>query len=324
MSPFAIWSLYIGGPPEVATYAGDAAPLTDDRMSLEFSAPRELHASTAGETAMTLARLLGAESGPPAVRNARTSARASDWRDRGAMMARRDAHAIAYDDYVRALELDPADGAALDGLVRTAIVTDRGSDALAWIKSLTAGRAASVPVLVATSKLLAAVGAPADAIETARQAGGMEPVQAPALEQMASLFADAGDTAKLDDTIHRLRRIAPEAAPTHYYEGVAALLRDRPEDAVRLAERAIASDPGYAPVYDLLGAALTKLGRTAEARHAFERSLAFDAHDSTAYTNLGLLALAEQNHSAAVRYFAEALWLAPDSTVAREGLARAR
>ena len=92
---------------------------------------------------------------------------------------------------------------------------------------------------------------------------------------------------------------------------------------MRSAERSIAADPNYAPVYDLLGAAHTKLGHTADARQAFERSLSFDPHDSTAYTNLGLLALAEQNRPAAARYFAEALWLAPNSRVAREGLTRA-
>jgi Flp pilus assembly protein TadD len=83
-------------------------------------------------------------------------------------------------------------------------------------------------------------------------------------------------------------------------------------------------DPRYAAVYDLLGAAYTRLDKPHEARAAFQKSLSFDAHDSTAYTNLGLLELADGKRQAAARYFAEALWLAPESAVAREGLARAR
>ena len=83
-------------------------------------------------------------------------------------------------------------------------------------------------------------------------------------------------------------------------------------------------DPGYAPVLDLAGAAYTKLGRADEARKAFEKSLTFDAHDSTAYTNLGLLAMEAGDRAAARGYFAEALWLTPDSAVAREGLARTK
>jgi Flp pilus assembly protein TadD len=90
------------------------------------------------------------------------------------------------------------------------------------------------------------------------------------------------------------------------------------------AQRAISADPSFAPVHDLIGAAFTRLGRPEDARSAFETSLGFDAHDSSAYTNLGLLALAAGHREVAANYFAEALWLTPDSTVARDGLARAR
>ena len=61
-----------------------------------------------------------------------------------------------------------------------------------------------------------------------------------------------------------------------------------------------------------------------EARAAFEKSLAFDAHDSTAYTNLGVLELGLGHRQQAAGYFAEALWLTPDSPVARQGLAESK
>jgi Flp pilus assembly protein TadD len=80
----------------------------------------------------------------------------------------------------------------------------------------------------------------------------------------------------------------------------------------------------YAAVYDLVGAAYTRLERNAAAREEFETSLRFNAHDSTAYTNLGLLELSAGNRVEAAGYFAEALWLAPDSSTARQGLAQAR
>jgi Flp pilus assembly protein TadD len=119
-------------------------------------------------------------------------------------------------------------------------------------------------------------------------------------------------------------RVAAHRPATHYFAAVSRFLRGEAEESVGLAEHAIALDAAYAPVYDLLGAAYTKLGRPDDAREVFQISLGFDAHDSTAYTNLGLLELASGNRSAAVRYFAEALWLEPASKVASEGLARAR
>ena len=101
------------------------------------------------------------------------------------------------------------------------------------------------------------------------------------------------------------------------------MLRDDPHAALDHAERAIALDPAYAAVYDLAGAALTRLDAPERARAMFERSLGFDAHDSAAYLNLGLLELAAGRRDPAANYFAEALWLDPASATAKEGLTRA-
>jgi len=330
---FSILSLYIGGPEQLGGYAKGAPIFTDDRMTLEFSAPRELHNPRAGENGAALVKLLG-HGGPEAIRQARAGAGASEWRHRAAMLEKADVHQRAYDDYVRALEIDPGDAAALDGLVRTAAITRRSAEALARLGQqqtvrLTAFAHASAvkqpdPTrasarFVATSKLQSAAGLRDEAIATARLAQS-----AAGLEQLASLFADSADTVRLDETVDELRRAAPDRAPTEYYAAVARFLHGHAEEAVALARRAIALDANYTPTYDLVGAAYVKLGQLDQARDAFKRSLSFDAHDSTAYENLGVLELEAGNRALAANYFAEALWLVPDSPTAREGLNRAR
>ena len=50
-------SLFVGGPAELRRYAGDAPVLTDDRMSLEFSAPREIHRRSGGRNGAALLAL---------------------------------------------------------------------------------------------------------------------------------------------------------------------------------------------------------------------------------------------------------------------------
>ena len=145
------------------------------------------------------------------------------------------------------------------------------------------------------------------------------------LEQLASLFADSGDTVQLD--AHR-RRAAEGGAgrarrPSITLPSRHSFTATRTKRSPR-AERAIALDPNYAPTYDLIGAAYTKLNQLEPARQAFQKSLSFDAHDSTAYENLGVLELNAGNRAAAAKYFAEALWLVPESAVSREGLRRAR
>ena len=327
LEPFSVLSMFASGPAGIAAYAAGAEILTDDRMTLEFSAPHALHQRGAGAGGPRLAaRLAALPSGgeaPAIIRQARAAASAAQWRNRALMMARGDAHTAAYDDFVQALRLDPDDRPALEGFVRTAIVLQRGAEALQAIGTLYTNRPPSMVVLLARSRLLAASGSGEDALEAARRAAALEPARSEPLEQQASLFAETGDTVRLDSIVDDLRKVGPDRAVTHYYAAVAAFLHGRPEEAVALARQAIAADAAFAPVYDLLGAAYTRQEQLAPAREAFLKSLSLDARDSSAYANLGVLELAAGNHAAAADYFAEALWLTPDSPVARDGLFRA-
>jgi spermidine synthase len=324
VEPFALLSLFAGGPAELIRYGQDAGILDDDRMRLEFSAPRDIHSTATRENAAIIRRLLTDADRPVPLRAVFDRATAVQWRNRGAMMFRSDFFTTAYDDYVQALTRDPADAAALDGFARSAIMSRRPAEALDELKKLTDGRTAGPAALVARSKLLAATGAVDAALSAAERAAAMEPVRIDALEQEATLVADAGDALQLGVVVERLKRVAPESAVAHYFDAVLRFLRGDVEAAVASAERAIVANREYAPTYDLLGAARTKQGQTRAAREAFEASLRLNAHDSTAYTNLGVLALAEGDRRAAAGFFAEALWLDATSRTAREGLAQAK
>lgn len=323
-APFSVLSLLVAGPAELTTYAQDAPVLTDDRMTLEFTAPLEIHRRNGGQNGEALLALFATGAPPPALTAAMKGADAAAWRDRGLMFARSDVHTRAYDDFVEALTQDPDDAAALTGFVRSAVLLTRSSDALSWITSLGGSTAPSVARQVARSKLLAAAGQRGDALTVARAAAAGTPAPLDALEQVASLLADANDQAGLAAALVALREAHPDSAATAYFAAVAAILTDDAAGALTHAEQAIARDPAYSAVYDLAGAAHTKLGQPDRARAMFERSLTFDAHDSAAYTNLGLLALAAGDRDEARHRFAEALWLDPASEVAREGLARSR
>ena len=325
VEPFALLSLFAGGPAELIRYGqGAAGILDDDRMRLEFSAPRGIHSAATRENASIIRRLLAGDDRPAPLRAVVEGATSVQWRNRGAMMFRSDFFTTAYDDYVQALSRDPSDAAALDGFARSAIMARRPAEALDDLKKLTDGHTAGPSSLVARSKLLAATGAVDAALAAAERAAAMEPASVEALEQEATLVADAGDALQLEIVVERLKRVAPASAVAHYFEAVLRFLRDDVEATVASAERAIAADRGYAPTYDLLGAARTKQGQPSAAREAFEISLRLNAHDSTAYTNLGVLALNEGDRRVAAGFFAEALWLDPASRTAREGLAQAK
>ena len=324
---FSIWSLFVAGPRELERYGAGAEVLTDDTMRLEFSTPRELHNRRAGGNVATLTALAADAAAPAAVRDARAAAGVAEWRNRATMMARADVHARAHDDFLAALERDVSDAASLDGFVRAAVITGRAADGLTRLRTLTEAQPVSgstARALVAISKLQAASGARDEALASARRATEVATTDPAGFEQLASLFADAGDTVRLDRAVDGLRALAPEQAPALYYGAVAQLLHGNLPQAMMLAERAVGLHPKYAPLYDLAGAVYTRMGQVFRARWAFNQSLAFDAHDSTAYENLGLIALETGDRAAARNYFAEALWLTPNSRVAREGIARTR
>jgi spermidine synthase len=305
VDPASITSLRIGGPEALARYTAGSPIFTDDRLTLEFTAPREIHRRRAGN-GPALEPLVYETTDPPAAM----------FRNRAAMLAKADHFQLAMNDYARAIKRDSSDSAALDGLVKMALILKKPADALNAI-----GKADTAERMVARSKLLAADGKRDEALALAREAAVKS---SSGLEQLASLFSDGGDTVQLDATVAELRKAAPTNASTEYYAAVAAFLHGDANEAVSRALRAIAIDPNYAPTYDLIGAAYTKLNRLDGARQAFRTSLSFDAHDSTAYENLGVLELNAGNRAAAAKYFAEALWLVPESAVSREGLRRAR
>jgi tetratricopeptide (TPR) repeat protein len=200
------------------------------------------------------------------------------------MLARADHHELAVEDYLRALDKDPDDHAALGGLVKSALILKKAGELAVRLQPAAPGKSESPQRLVARSKLLAAEDRRDEAIAVARSAAAESPL---GLEQLASLFADSADTVRLDAAVDALRKAAPNLAATEYYAAVAAFLHGNTEEAAHLAERAIGIDRNYTPSYDLVGAAYTKMGRVSAAKKAFEQSLSFDAHDSTAYENLG-------------------------------------
>jgi spermidine synthase len=310
LDAFSLTSLYVAGPRELASFTAGARIFTDDRLTLEFTAPRELHSPHAGENGAALLALRP---------RGELQGSALELQHRATMLAKADHQVLALDDYLRSLELDPNDQAALDGMVKSALITSKAKYALGRLRL--ADDSITPPLLVAASQLMAADGRRDDAIAYAKSAAKDSPA---GFEQLASLYADTADTVELDATVGELRRTAPDRASTYYYAAVAAFLHGDTAAAIEQAKRALTIDPDYAPTYDLIGAAYTKAGQLDPARAAFNKSLAFDAHDSTAYENLGVLELNAGNRALAAKYFAEALWLVPESQTARQGLARAQ
>jgi len=321
--PFAIQSLWAGGPRTLARLGAGSAQQSDDRMALEFTAPRAAFRRIGTNQAPLIREVRDSTETPRIVQDALDSAGASEWRHRASMFERIGIFGAAYADYVRALEHDETDPLALSGLAVTAMAAGKQADANDRLKRLDARHPSSTPILVAVSKLMDAMGQPQAATRAAiaaLAAGSDRPL---ALDQLAALSADSGDAASLSAVADEMDRLQPRSAKALYYRASQRFIQGAFDDALILARQSIAFAPNDADATNLAGAALASLHRRAEAQAMLTRALQLSPADSSIYVNLGLLALEEGSGLQAEKYFAGALALEPSSETAVEGYRQA-
>jgi Flp pilus assembly protein TadD len=270
-----------------------------------------------------LRQLAATTNRPEAVIEAIRAADPSAWRDRGWMLYQADAYRPAFDDFSRALEGDPRDRSAIDGLVRSSTPADRRADARAELTRL-ASDPSNEPAKLALSRLLAAEGAFDEAVRIAFSLVQSNPNNVAGLEQLASILSDVGDQERMAPVVARLRTVAPGSEEAHYQSAALLFLEGRMDLALREARTVIARNPAHAKAQNIAGACLANLGERELARAAFEASIAADPKEPATYTNLALLELESGNAARAEAYFAEALTIDPSSQAAIDGLERAR
>lgn len=320
--PFSLLTLFVAGGPELRRYASDALVQSDDRLSLEYSAPRAIYGRFQSSNVVKLRELAARSERPPAVARVLAAATAAAWRNRGVMELQAQAYALAYDDFQQAVTSAPFDVAALDGLVRGAAGARRIDDAVALLIQLAAS-SRSVPALLELSKILASRGKVDEAVQAARQAASLEPDNLSPLEQLAVIFADQGNEKALEPVVQALEHEAPDRPSALYAWAWLCFLRGDFARAAEIAERVVSLDGTNARALNLLGGVYAMLGQNDRARRAFETSVRANPRDPAALINLGTLELRLANPAAAAERFAEALVISPTLAPALRGLADA-
>jgi spermidine synthase len=320
LEPFHVLSQVIAEGPALMEWSAGAVIQSDDHSQLEFSGPRSIFGGRREDNA-TLLRQFAARLSPPAVVTAAvSSATPVAWRDRGWMLLQADAYRPAYQDFTRAVQADPNDTRALDGLLRSAAPLNLQSAARVVLERLAADPT-HIAAKLALSRVLAGLGDFDGAVRIPFALLQTNPSNVAALEQLASVLSDAGDAERMEPVVARLGAEAPAAVATHYYTASLLFLQGRLELALKEAQAAIALSPRHAKAQNLAGACLASLGRHDQARSAFEASIAADPRDPATYANLATLELQTGNRERAAQYFAEALTIDPNSETARRGLA---
>ncbi len=173
------------------------------------------------------------------------------------------------------------------------------------------------------SRLLAASGDVQGGIEAATEALRIAPDEPRAAEQLASVYADAGDGDRLAPLAEAMVRRFPTRADPRYYLATALFLHGETPQARDTVRTLVAVYPDHARAQNLLGAACATLGERECAESAFRASIRANPHDASTYVNLGTFYLQSADPTAG-DLFAEALAIDPTSAAARSGLAQAR
>jgi spermidine synthase len=323
LEPFHVVSMYVAQGPQLAQWAGDAPVQSDNRAALEFSGPQSIFGRRTADNAALLRSLAAAAKRPAAVDAAIAAATPAAVRDRGWMLFDADAFRPAYNDFVTALQRNPRDERALEGLSRASAPLRRQADAQTLLTQLAADPA-NQPAKLALARLLASQGNYDEAVRIIFGIIERDPGNVPALTQMASVLSDVGDVERMRPVVSRLRLEAPSSEAAHYYSAALLFMENRTDLAVTEARRVLAVNPTHAKAQNLLGACLANLGQRDQARSAFQASIAADPRDPATYANLATLELQSGNRDLAARYFAEALTVDPSSEAARRGLAVSR
>ena len=323
--PFSVLTMFVARGGDLQQYASNAPVQTDDRLALEYSAPRTIYGRYQNTNVGRLRALAARAQPPPALAAARAGADAVKWRDRAGMAMRADSPQLAYEDFLQALSMAPYDAAALAGYVGAAASAGRLDAAETYLRGR-AAKADAAPLQVELSRVLSARGDVKGAVTAAQHAAALDPSNERALDQLVSALADDGNEAALEQLVGILTQSLRDRPVTTYGEMRLADMRGAFAQAAAFGSRLTAGGADVenaARNFNLLGIAYANVGDHAAARSAFEASLRIAPRAPAVLMNLGSTELRSGHPSAAAKRFSEALFLYPTLKPALDGLAQA-
>ena len=316
---FFLLSLYAGGPVELASFGRGSALQIDDRMDLEYSAARAMYAPPEG-SATRLRQMAEQAARPVEIASALTAARADDWIVRARVALRAEAFGMAHDSFRRAQALDAHSVEALRGGATAAAPMGRLAEEIEWLRDREVEAPRNSAVRVALSYALAMAGDMSAAMAAAADANQIDPASPYPLEQLASILADVGDSARLQPVAEALMTRFPNREDSRYYNATSLFLRNRMAEAREETSRLLALNPTHARGHNLRGILCATAKDLSCAQSAFDASLRLNPRDASVYTNLGNIHLELGNPEQAIALFSEAVAIDPTAAGATEAL----
>jgi len=323
--PFGILTLFVARGRDLQRFAAGAPLQTDDRLALEYSAPRAIYGRYQTSNIDHLRATAADAALPAAIAGVRASANAASWRNHAAMQMKADAPELAFQDYGEALKVAPADVDALQDYIGAAAASGQLDAAEQYLRNRIAATDTSA-LNVELSRVLAARGDLDGAAAVAQHGAALDPSNERALDQFVTVLADNRNDAALEQLVTLLVRTGATRPVTLYAQMRLAQLRGRFAQAKAFGERLTSTETpeeNAARNANLLGLAYDGLGDHDRARQMFQASLRSAPRAPAVLMNLGFTELKAGRPDVAEKRFSEALFLSPTLAPALDGLAQA-
>jgi spermidine synthase len=316
--PWAFLADFLLAEPDATRLTLGADLNTDDRLPLEFSAPRSLHGDTAAVNYRMIRAFRTREWPLLADGGAAVLESAAAHHDLGVAYLRKNLTTEAAAQFERALARDPAHRRSLVELGRVQLQLDMP---LRAIESLQAAakqdpRGADAPALLARAWQHQRF--PARALEAAETAVRLAPDEPAYRTQLAGLLEQQGRTPEaIEHYVAARTRRPDDAALLQALAGAYSRL-GRGADAVTTLEAAVAAAPDDGPLLHRLGRAYLAVNQPAAAVPVLARATARAPGLAAAHADLGLAHLGAGDSYAATVALERALALDPGQVAAAQ------
>ncbi|MGH7389092.1 MAG: fused MFS/spermidine synthase [Candidatus Rokuibacteriota bacterium] len=288
-SPYALLADFVLGETDAARFALLGDVNTDDRLPLEFSAPRSLYADTIGQNARILHSFRTAEF-PAVTGSERERLNHADVRyDLGMAYLQKDLPAAALAEFEKAVRVAPG----------------------------------HVPAMLELGSVQQRLQQPVLALETFDRALKREPGNPQIYARLSALYASQHRPARAREAAERAVQLEPRDAA--YRVQWARLLQEggHHDEAVRQYQRALEDRPRDVAILVGLGASYLAQRRAGEAAQVLERAGAIQPEHVEARHQLGRAQLALSQHARATDTLRHAAALAPHAAAIHADLGRA-
>lgn len=135
---------------------------------------------------------------------------------------------------------------------------------------------------------------------------GLAAESGPAYLLMSNMLMNANLPELAADAAHRALQLSPSLPLAHFALGEVALFKSAADEALKEFDAEQALNPGYAPVYDRLGDAYTRMGKYPEAQQSLMKAISLDTSRTGPFILMGKVLLRRDDPQSALLYLKHA------------------